>query len=186
MKEVTNEYIKQDEYVILRIHSDTHGTFDIFIDEEDLEKCKTKKWYINRFNKKMRRKYFYVVDTDGLLLHRLIMNVTDRKQVIDHIDGNMLDNRKKNLQICSTQENAQKQKFRLTNTSGHTGVYWYPYRNLNKWMAKIVVDYKCINLGYYDDIEDAIKARKSAEIKYFGDFQPIRSIDSNEKKTINS
>jgi hypothetical protein len=112
------------------------------------------------------------------------MEVTDRKQVIDHIDGNMLDNRKKNLQICSTQENAQKQKFRLTNKSGHKGVIWYPYNNVNKWVAFIRVNYKYIRLGYYIDINDAIKARKDAEIKYFGEFQPINNLE--DKKSIES
>jgi hypothetical protein len=112
------------------------------------------------------------------------MNVTDRKQFIDHKEGHTLDNRKDKLQICNNKENLRKQQFRLNNTSGHTGVHWYPYNNVNKWMAKIVVDYKCVNLGYYNDIEDAIKARKDAELKYFGEFQPIGNIDN--KKTINS
>jgi hypothetical protein len=185
MKETINEYFPYEDYTILKIVSNKFGTFELKIDNEDVEKCKLYRWNINNFNRKMKQEYFYAISKDVGLLHRYILDVTGRENVVDHINGDMLDNRKNNLQICSTKENAQKQKFRLTNTSGYTGVYWYPYRGVNKWMAKIVVDYKCINLGYYISIEDAIKARKDAELKYFGEFQPIGKIN-DYKKTIES
>ena len=55
------------------------------------------------------------------------------------------------------------------NTSGITGVYWKKDRN--KWGARIVVNGKCIYLGYFANKEDAIKIRKEAEIKYFGEYR---------------
>lgn len=184
MIETINEYIPSEDYTILKIISHKLGVFELKIDNDDIDRCKLYRWNINNFNKKMKRGYFYAISKDVGLLHRYILDVSGRENVVDHINGDMLDNRKENLQTCSVQENARKQQFRLTNTSGYTGVHWYPYNNVNKWMAKIVVDYKCVNLGYYNDIEDAIKARKDAELKYFGEFQPIGNIDN--KKTINS
>ena len=56
-----------------------------------------------------------------------------------------------------------------TNTSGYKGVGFHKQRN--KWRARIMVDNKDISLGLYDTIEEAIKARKEAEIKYFGEFR---------------
>lgn len=55
-----------------------------------------------------------------------------------------------------------------TNTSGYTGVCWS--KSMNSWFARIVVNYKEIILGYYSNIEDAIKARKEAEEKYYGEW----------------
>ena len=55
--------------------------------------------------------------------------------------------------------------------SGIRGVYWY--NNLKKWSAEIVVDGQKIILGQYKNIEDAIKARKEAEIKYFKEYRYI-------------
>lgn len=54
------------------------------------------------------------------------------------------------------------------NTSGVVGVGIN--RTLNKWMAYINIDNKNINLGTYEDVNDAIIARLKAEKKYFGDF----------------
>ena len=51
------------------------------------------------------------------------------------------------------------------NTSGHKGVSWN--RGHSKWQAYIHVHRTRISLGYFDDIEDAVKARIAAEEKYF-------------------
>lgn len=177
----TNEYTKTEEYTKLHIHSDTHGDFDVLIDNDDVERCKLHKWYVNRYKRQAEKKRYYIVNgKEGLLLHRFIMNVTDRKQMVDHIEGNTFDNRKEKLQVCSNKENLRKSEFRVTNKSGHTGVIWYHYNNVNKWVAFIRVDDKFINLGYYIDINDAIKAREKAEEYYFGEFKPISNCKENE------
>jgi len=186
---VENKYIESDIYTILKINNQKYGEFEVLIDKEDIDKCKSKKWYINKFNHAMKRDYYYVVNGDGLLLHRLLMEAP-KGLMVDHIDGkvegHILDNRKQNLQICTVKENSRKSQFRLTNKSGHSGVFWYHYNGINKWVASIVVDYKTINLGYYDDIEDAIRVREKAEIKYFGEFKPISNCLENTGNTINT
>ena len=59
-------------------------------------------------------------------------------------------------------------RLKSNNTSGVTGVNWD--KRYNKWEARIKKDYKQIHLGYFNDFEDAVKARKDAEKKYFGEF----------------
>jgi hypothetical protein len=54
------------------------------------------------------------------------------------------------------------------NTSGITGVMWK--KREQKWYAKIIKDNKEICLGYYDDFNEAVNARKKAEREYFGEF----------------
>ena len=56
-------------------------------------------------------------------------------------------------------------KVRKNNTSGITGVNYI--KNIKKWNASIFFKGKKINLGYFKNIDDAIKARKDAEKKYF-------------------
>ncbi len=83
---------------------------------------------------------------------------------VDHINGDGTDNRIENLRVVSLAEN-QKNKRRYKNsTSGTTGVNWFaPSR---KWRAIIQANGMRKHLGYFEDINDAINARKQAEKEY--------------------
>jgi hypothetical protein len=54
------------------------------------------------------------------------------------------------------------------NTSGVTGVGWN--KDSQKWCAYICKNYEQIHLGYFDNFDDAVRARKDAEEKYFGEY----------------
>lgn len=169
-KKIKNEYINKGEYTELNIIGSIHGDKTVFIDNDDIEKIKEYNWTINKYSK-CKKVYYYAVAKGGILLHRYIMNANNgRKTTVDHINNNTLDNRKFNLQICTHEENLRKQKACINNEIGVKGVIWYPYRNINKWMAHIGVNHKRITLGYFNTIEEAIRARKLAEIKYFGEI----------------
>lgn len=73
---------------------------------------------------------------------------------------------KGNCRWVSNSVQGYNQRRRRTNTSGKTGVSWNK-RN-NKWESYITVKNKRIPLGLYAFIEDAIKVRKEAELRYFG------------------
>ena len=89
--------------------------------------------------------------------------------IVDHINHNTYDNRKINLRICTISQNGMNRKLAKNNTSGTTGVYWS--KKINKWIAKITVNNHTIHLGSYNDLNEAIKIRKQAQDKYFGEFQ---------------
>lgn len=113
----------------------------------------------------------YVVCRDhNIKLHKLIMNDLDNKYIIDHINRKRLDNRRENLRIATPQQNAMNKSIQPNNTSGVPGVSWRKDRN--KWRAFITINRKQIALGNYENIDDAIAARKAAEEKYFGEFAP--------------
>ncbi len=132
------------------------------IDIDDIEKVKKYKWYKNAHD--------YVESKQGkkrILLHELVFGKKEG-YIIDHINRNKLDNRKINLRYATISQNGMNKKIQSNNTSGYTGVYWDKSRD--KWIASIQINSKQIYLGRYDDINDAIKARKDAEIKYFGKY----------------
>lgn len=83
---------------------------------------------------------------------------------IDHIDGNRSNNSWSNLRDVPRLENKRNQGKVTTNTSGHNGVMWY--KAGQKWHAQITVEGKTIHLGYFEKIEEAVKARKQAETEY--------------------
>lgn len=101
------------------------------------------------------------------MLHRIILNIKDRKILVDHDDGNGLNCCKENLRICNSSENQQNR--RLTKIENEVrGLYFREDRGY--WTAKIVVDKKQISLGAFHLKEDAIIARLKAEDIYFNHF----------------
>lgn len=56
----------------------------------------------------------------------------------------------------------------ITNTSGYKGVCWH--KKAGKWRAYIAFKRKQYHLGLYNDIKLAVKARKEAEKRLFGNF----------------
>lgn len=85
-------------------------------------------------------------------------------KMIDHIDGNKINNAITNLREVSSQENQQNLTIASNNTSGVTGVSFS--KSHCKWESKVQVGGKTIHLGRYSDKADAVLARKQGEIKY--------------------
>ena len=81
---------------------------------------------------------------------------------IDHINGDRSDNRIENLRDVTKFENQRNAKKRHDNTSGVTGVR----RRHGKWYARIFVNSKDTDLGFFDDWFNAVCARKAAEHKH--------------------
>lgn len=83
------------------------------------------------------------------------------QEQIDHINGLRTDNRIVNLRAVSGQENMRNAKRPKNNTSGVIGVRWQP--NAGKWRARIKVDNRTLHVGYFDNFDAAVAARKEAE-----------------------
>jgi len=112
-------------------------------------------------------------------MHRVIMNLPPfpkrrrDAQYVDHINFDKLDNRKKNLRVCSPQQNACHRR-NPNNTSGYRGVTWS--KQMKMWQVSIVVNWKSISLGLYKNKKEAAKVYNEAAQKYHGDFAVLNKI----------
>ena len=179
-----NKIEEKDDYAEIILVSQTMGedTKEIArakIDKADIDKVKPYKWHLKDntyFSKKtnITMHKFYVIgkiNCKNVRLNRFLFDLNDDEDdVIDHINQDSLDNRRCNLRRCMQHKNMINQKKRIDNISGTTGV-WYR-KDRNKWIAEIKVNEKKIVLGEFDTKEEAIRARKEAEKKYFGEFAP--------------
>jgi len=102
------------------------------------------------------------------------------EKLVDHIDGDKSNNKINNLRLATKSQNgANRVNLPSNNTSGAIGVCWD--KKPKMWKALIMINGKAKHLGYFINKEDAIKARKEGEIKYFGDF---RSREPEKEKSI--
>ena len=133
-------------------------------DADDYEKVSKYHWYEenNGYIRSSGKK-----KEDRIHIHRLIMGFPDDMNV-DHINHNTFDNRKLNLRIVTTSQNAMNRTRGSNNTSGVSGVVWV--KNRNKWKAEIKINGETIYLGSFDKFEDAEKRRKEAEDSLFGEY----------------
>lgn len=116
-----NSFYLKDDYAVIIISSEKYGDMETKIDVEDLDRVlEFGKWSWTRGGK---QKDFYVnCRVKSMGLHRFIMNVTDVKEHIDHLNGDTLDNRKSNLRITDVKGNRRNTHFRSDSKTGIVGV----------------------------------------------------------------
>lgn len=159
-----NEIIVNTDYAEVVLYDKDHEEIARSkIDLKDVKLVKRYKWNLTPQN-------YCRNASHEIALHNLIMGDYDTKNfVIDHINRDRLDNRRSNLRVVDYSMNGFNKGKQSNNTSGHVGVSWEKRRN--KWEAHIKINKKKKFLGYFDDIDDAIKARRKAEIEYYGEIR---------------
>lgn len=120
----------------------------------------------------------WYVDSDGyaagsvegkrVLLHRVLLGLTDPLIIGDHRNLVRLDNRLANLRVATKSQNGFNRPKRADNTSGYKGVY--PCRQTGRWRAEIRAHRVCHKLGRFDTPVQAALAYDRAAIRLHGEF----------------
>jgi len=137
---------------------------DIFLDKQDQHYLESHNWYVHRAGKKLYlRGYVKGKRSSGLVyLHRLILNGKE----IDHLDGNGLNNARKNLRVCTrTQNNGNRVDY------GSKGVYLDTFSG--RYKAEIWFEGKKLSLGRYNDFKDAKRAYNRKHKELFKEFANV-------------
>ena len=146
--------------------------FEILLDKDDAKKIDINLIYAY---KKPTDNTAYAFINGYKTLHRYLTNCPEN-MVVDHINHNGLDNRKENLRICTPSENSLNKIVLKTSKSGITGVTWC--NTMKKWKVSLEHLGKNNHGGYFDNLEDARKARELLEIKVLGSREFINKIES--------
>ena len=100
-------------------------------------------------------------------LHRIIM-LPPSGMLVDHVNGDGLDNRRCNLRLATPAENNQNRRLSLSNTSGYKGVCFDKHKG--KWRALIAANGRKVHLGHYTSAAEAAEAYETASICFHGAY----------------
>jgi hypothetical protein len=150
----------------------TKGKFAI-VDDSDFEWLSQFKWHV----RKSSTWYAYRAPHFGvwIAMHREIMNCPDG-MMVDHADGNGLNNCRSNLRICTRAQNNWNCKRLATATNKYRGVCKFR----NKFCAYITVNGKQHHLGLFDDELEAAMVYNTAAIELHGQFARLNIIPETE------
>ena len=126
------------------------------------------RWYLYNGRYAARNKYLGNNKTKVVFMHNEILE-KPKNMVIDHINGNGLDNRLSNIRVCTQSQNMLNINKHKDNKSGHKGIYFC--KNVNKWRAQITIpNIGNKHIGLFNDLEEAIKAYSKAKAKFHKEY----------------
>lgn len=151
------------------INSKTHGRHEVLVDDGDYQEISKHKWCL--YPKGIT---FYAITKVNRIVTRMHRMIIAAKpgQLIDHKDGNGLNNTRNNIRIATFSQNAMNRKKRIGSSSQFKGVF----KIRSKFQSRITVNYKDKSLGYFSLELDAAKAYNEAAIKYHGEFARLNDI----------
>jgi len=143
------------------------------VDLEDQPRVMARKWRVAVDGTTGRA--IQVCSGERLSLAHFVLGVSpNRRILIDHKSGNIFDNRKNNLRLCTPSENNANSRKRNGTTSQYKGVSWYSPRKT--WRAQTKKHGVGYHLGYYHDEKQAALAYNKAAVVLFGEFARLNEI----------
>lgn len=113
-------------------------------------------------------------------IHRLIMNAPS-DMVVDHIDGNPLNNIRNNLRICTRRQNSLNSKCKKNKKySNYKGVTYCATENRKKkWMAAMEINNKRITIGRFETEKEAAEAYNKKALEMFGEYAKLNKLEGS-------
>lgn len=143
------------------------------VDVVDYEIVSQFKWHLHPLG--------YAATTQGgrknkhtILMHRLLSNA-DKSEMVDHENGDKLNNSRSNLRVCSGTQNQGNRNLNANNTSGYKGVSFSKARGV--WVAKIDISGKTKYLGSSQCRHEAAIMYNKKALEVFGEFAKINKIE---------
>jgi len=153
---------------ILISHKDGRDNDTCYVDEDKWHELSIYSWTINSAGYVQGR-----VNGITITMHKFLLS-TESTDIIDHINGNKLDNRMSNLRKSTSTLNNHNVRKRINTSSIYKGVS--KKHNSSKYRAQINKDKKSYLLGYFETEKEAAIAYNKKALELYGEFASINII----------
>lgn len=147
------------------------------VDDEDYEELKEIPWYIIKY----RNKNYAIGEMrsskgiDLVRMHRHILGLKSKDgKIVDHINGDGLDNRRENLRLCSLSQNRMNSRPRIVRTSKYKGLTFI--KSTGRWQVRITDKGRRLSLGCFKCEDAAATVYNLAALKYHGEFAWLNKV----------
>jgi hypothetical protein len=143
-------------YSSIEVYSKTHGTVEIKFDTIEKGLVDSYTWSVTKIGKKLYAVTTIYCEKDKKhktqYMHRVLTKF--KYDLVDHINGDSLDNRSENLRNATKSLNSRNQpQWRLDLPTG-------VYKRGNRYFSRFVYMGETVTVGTFDTIEEAIEKRK--------------------------
>ncbi len=167
-------------FMELLIYSSRYGEVITRFDDNDCDLVLSRRW----FAQKKGGSNIYLATTiysggkkRAVEMHRYLMG--EPKGVVDHKNGDTLNNKRSNLRITDCSGNASNAKKGKNNTTGYKGVVFIDKKR--KYRAQICVNYKNISGGFFNTAIEAARRYDELAIKFQGEYARLNFPISDEE-----
>lgn len=143
------------------------GKFAI-VDDEYFDELSKRKWHSGKCGYPAAASYFLTKERRPIMMHSLIMKL-GKGELVDHIDGNPLNNQKNNLRRCTKKQNNMNR----IKSYGKLSIYKGVSPSNKRWRSQIMINDKYIHLGCFGNEIEAAKAYDKKAIELFGEFAKL-------------
>lgn len=147
----------------------TNGGFTQ-IDKEDFDAVSRHSWFKTSHGYAATNLKQKAGNYKQISLHRFLAG--KRGFEVDHINHDRLDNRRKNLRVCTLHENRMNQNKRVGTFSKYKGVTKFR----NSWIARITFKNKQRHIGAFRTEREAALAYNHQASKCFGEFANLNCL----------
>jgi hypothetical protein len=163
-----NETMDCGDKIKLKLHSIKYGELYTTIDKKNYNRIKNFRWHCRGL-----KPYLYAATYLGtphtgrlytMLLHRLLTSF--ESEMVDHKNGDTLDNTEENIRPCTRNENSLNRK-KYKNSIYQKGVS----KRGKKFLARITINNKTIRIGLFNTEDEAGLAYENYAKNLFGDFK---------------
>lgn len=144
--------------------------YEAVVSSKDYPRLSQKKWHALVFPRGTYAGSMH--NGSAIYMHRFITDCP-KGMVVDHINGNTLDNRRENLRVCTNAQNLTNTRKKTSNTK-YKGVHRQKGRT--NYMAVIGHGGKCIYLGTFETEELAAQAYNDKAIELHGEYASLNEV----------